>query len=85
MTVPIEIVQPTCPGCGAAPLHGIVLGGGTQAFCPTDECETWTWNPSQPGGGRKYEMVPEYSDDRRSVTWRPVPLDGEAEVSDVEG
>lgn len=50
-----DIVQPTCPECGASPLMGIYLGGGTQAFCPTDEahCSTWVWNPSQPGGGRQ--------------------------------
>lgn len=79
----IDIVQPTCPGCGANPY--IVFGGGTQAFCPTEECETWAWNPSKPGGGDLYEMVPETSADGRSTTWKPRRLDGDAEVSDVEG
>lgn len=78
----VPIVQPTCPGCGAPPLMGLYFGGGTQAFCPTDECETWVWNPAEPGGGDQYVLTPEYSEDGRSVTWRPVPLADDGQDGD---
>lgn len=31
-----------CPLCGALP--GIVLAGGGQAFCPSDECPIILWD-----------------------------------------
>jgi hypothetical protein len=35
---------PHCPMCGEPPM--MVMGGGTQAFCATDDCEMFTWDPS---------------------------------------
>jgi hypothetical protein len=40
-----KILTPDCPVCGEPPLW--VLGGGTQAFCGSDECPVFTWNPAQ--------------------------------------
>lgn len=36
-----------CPLCGAAPLAGIVLGAGRQAFCPSPDCAVMTWDPTK--------------------------------------
>jgi hypothetical protein len=33
-----------CPGCGEPPV--LLMGGGTQAFCETDDCPFFTWNPT---------------------------------------
>ena len=38
-----EILTPDCPQCGQSPY--MVMGGGTQAFCPNRKCSTLTWNP----------------------------------------
>jgi hypothetical protein len=35
----------TCPGCGEPPV--LLLGGGTQAFCGTDDCPWFTWDPTK--------------------------------------
>jgi hypothetical protein len=32
-----------CPGCGELPVF--LFGGGTQAWCGTDDCPILTWNP----------------------------------------
>ena len=32
-----------CPGCGEPPVF--LFGGGTQAWCGTDDCPILTWNP----------------------------------------
>ncbi len=32
-----------CPGCGRPPIW--VFGGGSQAWCGTDDCPILTWNP----------------------------------------
>ena len=32
-----------CPGCGEDPVF--LFGGGTQAWCGTDDCPILTWNP----------------------------------------
>ena len=37
--------QPCCPLCGQPPL--MVMGGWTQAFCGSDDCEALTWNPQE--------------------------------------
>lgn len=34
-----------CPGCGE-PLV-FLFGGGTQAFCQTDDCPWFTWDPTK--------------------------------------
>ena len=34
-----------CPGCGQPPM--MVFGGGMQAFCETDDCPWFTWNPTK--------------------------------------
>jgi len=34
-----------CPGCGEPPV--LLMGGGTQAFCGTDDCPWWTWDPTK--------------------------------------
>jgi hypothetical protein len=39
----IVIRTPMCPLCGAGPF--IVLGNVTQAFCPSNDCQVFTWNP----------------------------------------
>jgi len=39
-----EVLTPDCPLCGEPPM--MVLGGGTQAFCATDGCRMFTWNPA---------------------------------------
>ena len=39
-----EILTPCCPLCGMPPF--LLLGGGTQAFCGTDDCRVFTWNPA---------------------------------------
>ena len=33
-----------CPGCGEPPV--MLFGGGTQAFCGTDDCPFFTWDPT---------------------------------------
>ena len=40
-----EILTPDCPWCGQPPY--MVMGGGTQAFCGTDDCNCLTWDPSK--------------------------------------
>lgn len=40
---PVVIRTPACPLCGAFP--AMVLGHASQAFCPTDDCQVFTWNP----------------------------------------
>lgn len=35
---------PDCPLCGAPPRY--LLGGGTQAFCGSDGCPVFTWDPT---------------------------------------
>jgi hypothetical protein len=40
-----EPVGLKCPGCGEPPLY--LLGGGTQAFCGTDDCPWLTWDPTK--------------------------------------
>ena len=37
------IKSPVCPMCGELPM--LVTGGWTQAFCDTDSCPVFTWNP----------------------------------------
>ena len=39
-----RILTPLCPLCSEPPI--MVLGGGTQAFCGSDDCVLLTWNPS---------------------------------------
>ena len=39
-----EILTPRCPQCDSPPM--MVFGGGTQAFCGNDDCNTLTWNPT---------------------------------------
>lgn len=34
-----------CPGCGEPPVW--LLGAGTQAFCGTDDCPWFTWDPTK--------------------------------------
>jgi hypothetical protein len=34
-----------CPACGEPPRF--LLGGGTQAFCGTDDCPVFTWDPTK--------------------------------------
>lgn len=34
-----------CPGCGEPPVW--LLGGGHQAFCGTDDCPWFTWDPAK--------------------------------------
>lgn len=34
-----------CPGCGEPPF--LLMGGGTQAFCRTDDCPWFTWDPTK--------------------------------------
>ncbi len=36
---------PCCPGCGQPPFA--VMGGGTQAFCGTEDCPWFTWDPGK--------------------------------------
>ncbi len=33
-----------CPGCGEPPAW--LFGNGTQAFCDTDDCPWFTWDPT---------------------------------------
>jgi hypothetical protein len=40
-----EPVGLKCPGCGEVPLW--LFGGGTQAWCGTDDCPILTWNPTK--------------------------------------
>ena len=40
-----EALTPHCPWCGQPPY--MVMGGGTQAFCGTDDCNCLTWDPSK--------------------------------------
>ncbi len=40
-----EPLTPTCPRCHRPPV--ILLGGGRQAFCGTDDCEVFTWDPME--------------------------------------
>lgn len=40
-----EILTPDCPVCSQPPV--MVFGGGTQAFCGNDDCNTLTWNPTK--------------------------------------
>jgi hypothetical protein len=40
-----EPVGLKCPGCGEPPVF--LLGGGTQAFCQTDDCPWFTWDPTK--------------------------------------
>lgn len=50
---------PSCPSCGAPPLMGVVLGGGTQAFCSGgDDCPVFAWNPSRSAEENLAEAVP---------------------------
>lgn len=39
------IPTPVCFGCGSPP--ALLLGGGTQAFCGSDDCRVFTWNPTK--------------------------------------
>lgn len=32
-----------CPGCGERPVF--LFGGGSQAWCGSDDCPILTWNP----------------------------------------
>ena len=41
MTEPVGL---SCPGCGNPPFA--VMGGGTQAFCGTEDCPWFTWDPT---------------------------------------
>lgn len=34
-----------CPGCSEPPM--LLMGGGTQAFCGTDDCPFFTWDPTK--------------------------------------
>lgn len=34
-----------CPGCGEPPM--MLFGGGTQAFCGTDDCPWLSWDPTK--------------------------------------
>ena len=34
-----------CPGCGEPPVF--LFGGGTQAFCGSDDCRWFTWDPTK--------------------------------------
>ena len=43
MSTPDEVRSPNCPLCGQPPM--MLMGGGTQAFCGTDECRAISWNP----------------------------------------
>ena len=38
------VLTPDCPWCRQPPM--MVMGGGTQAFCGTDDCNCLTWDPS---------------------------------------
>lgn len=40
-----DILTPRCPVCDEEPM--MVMGGGTQAFCGTDDCQVLTWDPSK--------------------------------------
>ena len=40
-----EPLTPTCPRCHQPPI--MVLAGGGQAFCGTDDCPVVTWSPLQ--------------------------------------
>jgi len=44
MTAPGAQVGLKCPGCGEPPVF--LFGGGTQAWCGTDDCPILTWNPA---------------------------------------
>ena len=39
-----DILTPCCPLCGGPPVF--MMGGGTQAFCGSDDCRLFTWNPT---------------------------------------
>lgn len=45
MTADRTPVGLNCPGCGEPPVY--LLGGGTQAFCGTDDCPWFTWDPTE--------------------------------------
>jgi len=34
-----------CPGCGRHAM--MILGGGTQAFCGSDDCSILMWDPTK--------------------------------------
>ena len=34
-----------CPVCDRQPF--MIMGGGTQAFCDTDDCPVFTWDPAK--------------------------------------
>lgn len=40
-----EPVGLKCPACGEPPVW--LMGGGTQAWCQTDDCPILTWNPTK--------------------------------------
>jgi hypothetical protein len=40
-----EPVGLKCPSCGEPPLW--LMGGGTQAWCQTDDCPILTWDPQK--------------------------------------
>ena len=40
-----EPVGLNCPACHEPPVW--VLGGGTQAWCGTDDCPILTWDPTK--------------------------------------
>lgn len=39
-----EPIGLNCPVCKQQPF--MVMGDGTQAFCDTDDCPVFTWNPA---------------------------------------
>ena len=43
--MPGEPVGLKCPGCGEPPRW--LFGGGTQAWCPTDDCPFPIWDPTK--------------------------------------
>lgn len=51
-----EILTPRCPLCDSVPY--MVMGGGTQAFCPTDDCLVLTWDPSATVDENMQDMRP---------------------------
>lgn len=50
-----EILCPRCPICGHSPGEGgaflALLTGGTQVFCPNDDCDVLMWDSTLPDGG----------------------------------
>jgi hypothetical protein len=57
-----EILCPDCPLCGQPPY--MVMGGGTQAFCFTDDCPVFTWDPSVSLDQNLLDMKPVQITDR---------------------